>query len=233
MSGSNYSAPIEQTEPDSVVQLSVHDLPTPVEPDVQRTRMGRMKMLLVWLICAAPVVASYLTYYVIRPEGRVNYGTLIQPTVSMPPDRVWSLQDLRGQAVLPSSLKGQWLLVTVADGACDHACEQHLYEQRQLREILGKDKDRLDRVWFVTGSNPVREALLPALSQAWVLRVSESALQQWLKPEAGHALADHLYLVDPRGDWMMRFPAHEDPSQIKKDLTRLMKANESWDEPGR
>jgi hypothetical protein len=31
-------------------------------------------MLLVLLVCAAPVIASYLTYFVIRPEGRSNYG---------------------------------------------------------------------------------------------------------------------------------------------------------------
>ncbi|HET8871506.1 MAG TPA: hypothetical protein VFM48_13750 [Aquabacterium sp.] len=233
MSGSNYSVPIESTEPDSMVQLSVHALPDPVEPEAERTRMGRLKMLLVWLICAAPVVASYLTYYVIRPQGRVNYGTLIQPIVPIPSDGSWTLTGLHGEAVKPSSLKGQWLLVVVADGACDAECERHLYEQRQLREMLGKDKDRLDRVWFVTGTEPVRSELMPALSQAWVLKVSPESLERWLKPEPGHRLADHLYLVDPRGDWMMRFPAKDDPNLIKKDLTRLMKANESWDEAGR
>jgi len=66
-----------------------------------------------------------------------------------------------------------------------------------------------------------------------VLRAAPADLARWLEPEAGQALANHLYLVDPRGDWMMRFPAQADPSRIKKDLTRLMKANDSWDEAGR
>ena len=70
--------------------------------------------------------------------------------------------------MIPSALKGQWLLVSVGGGACDKACEDHLYQQRQLREILGKDKDRLDRVWLVTDEAPVRESLTSAMSQAWV-----------------------------------------------------------------
>ena len=105
--------------------------------------------------------------------------------------------------------------------------------QRQLREVLGKDKDRLDRVWLITDQAPVRQALLPALQQAWTLRVAPEALSRWLAPEAGQPLSAHFYLVDPRGDWMMRFPAQADPVRVKKDLLRLMKANESWDEAGR
>lgn len=233
MSGSNYSVHAEHPDSDPMVQFSVHSMPKPVELQGARTRNGRLKMLAVWAVCAAPVIASYLTYYVIRPQGRVNYGELIQPPVAMPVDSQLPLQNMQGQMVLPAALKGQWLLVSVGGGACDKACEDHLYQQRQLREILGKDKERVDRVWLVTDEAPVRESLTPAMSQAWVLRAPEAAVRRWLQPEPGHAVSEHLYLVDPRGDWMMRFPVHADPSKIKKDLTRLMKANESWDEAGR
>lgn len=233
MSGTNYSAPADHIESDPMVHLSVHSLPQATQDAASRTRSGRMKMLLVWAICAAPVVASYLTYYVIRPQGRMNYGTLLSQPVPMPPDSVWSLQDLQGHVVKPSELKRQWLLVSIAGGACEATCEQNLYWQRQLREVLGKDKDRLDRVWFVTDQVPVREALLPALAQSWVLRAPEATVRAWFKPEDGQPLGAHLYLVDPHGDWMMRFPAHADPSRVKKDLIRLMKANEGWDEAGR
>jgi cytochrome oxidase Cu insertion factor (SCO1/SenC/PrrC family) len=216
-----------------MLQFSVHSLPAPTTTSAQRTRMGRIKMLLVLAVCAAPVVASYFTFYVLRPQGRSNYGTLIVPPVSLPPQAALPLLDLQAQPVVPASLKGQWLLVTVASGDCDGRCEQHLYLQRQLREMLGKDKDRLDRVWLVTGDAAVRATLMPALSGAWVLRASQSSLANWLKPETGQALDAHLYLVDPRGDWMMRFPAEADPARIKKDLVRLLKASESWDTAGR
>ena len=74
---------------------------------------------------------------------------------------------------------------------------------------------------------------MEGLKNVWVLQTDAASLQGWLRPEEGQSLDAHLYLVDPRGDWMMRFPADADPSRVKKDLARLMKANESWDEAGR
>ncbi len=214
----------------------MHSLPSLGEAaadDARRTRAGRWKMLAVLLVCAAPVIASYFTYYVIRPEGRRNFGELIEPQRPLPALQARSLD---GKAVDLPALQGQWLLVSVAGGACDAGCEQHLYLQRQLRESLGKDKDRVDWVWLVTDAAPVREVLKPALAAATVLRVDEAALGQWLAPAGGHALADHLYVVDPRGHWMMRFPARldrEGAAKAKRDLERLMRASASWDEAGR
>lgn len=232
MTRSTSTAPSPSSR-DPLVQLSVHSLPEPDQALVRRTRMGRIKMLLVWAVCAAPVLASYFMYYVVRPEGRTNHGELILPPRPLPAAELLPLTDLQGRTVAAASLKGQWLLVTVAPGACDTACEKHLYLQRQLREMLGRDKDRVDRVWLVSDNAPVRAALLPALERAWVLRSPGQGISQWLQPEAGQPVTAHLYLVDPRGDWMMRFPAAADPAKIKKDLLRLMKANESWDEAGR
>lgn len=190
-------------------------------------------MLGVLLICAAPVVASYLTYYVIRPEGRRNYGELIDPQRTVPPLGATALD---GTAVSLPSLKGQWLLVSVAGGDCDPACQKHLYLQRQLRESLGKDKDRVDWVWLVNDSAKVPAELVPALQQATVLRVDPTALSGWLAPASGHQIAEHLYVVDPMGNWMMRFPAAMDTAgaaKAKRDLERLLRASSSWDEPGR
>lgn len=190
-------------------------------------------MLGVLLICAAPVVASYLTYYVIRPEGRRNYGELIDPQRTVPSLGATALD---GTVVSLPSLKGQWLLVSVAGGDCDPSCQKHLYLQRQLRESLGKDKDRVDWVWLVNDSAKVPAELVPALQQATVLRVDPTALSGWLAPASGHQIAEHLYVVDPMGNWMMRFPAAMDTAgaaKAKRDLERLLRASSSWDEPGR
>ncbi len=195
------------------------------------TRTGRWKMLAVLLVCAAPVIASYFTYYVIRPEGRRNYGELVDPQRPLPALAAVSPD---GQRIELPALKGQWLLVSVAGGACDAVCQQHLYFQRQLRESLGREKDRLDRVWLVNDEAAIPPALNTALQGATVLRVA--GLEQWLQPAAGQQLADHLYVVDPIGNWMMRFPARMDAAgaaQAKRDLERLLRASSSWDKAGR
>ena len=216
--------------PAEPLSLAVHSLPVPVLPDAQ-VRHGRLKMLLVLLVCAAPVIASYLTYYVIRPQGRSNYGELIEPQRALP--AALPLTDLQGRPVPPESLHGQWLLVAVAGGACDAGCERQLYLQRQLRESLGKEKERIDRVWLIDDSAPVREALAPALQGATVLRAPREALAAWLEPAPGRALAEHLYIVDPQGHWMMRMPAPTDAARVKRDLERLMRGSAGWDRPGR
>jgi hypothetical protein len=66
-----------------------------------------------------------------------------------------------------------------------------------------------------------------------VLRADRAALAGWLAPAPGHALEDHLYIVDPRGDWMMRAPAKADPAKLKRDLDRLLRASAGWDRAGR
>ncbi|MBA3593330.1 MAG: hypothetical protein H0W47_05975 [Polaromonas sp.] len=219
---------------DQPLDLTVHSLPQAgaaaamARPD---TRRGRWKMLAVLLVCAAPVIASYFTYYVIRPEGRRNYGELVDPQRPLPALAAVSPE---GQRIELPALKGQWLLVSVAGGACDTVCQQHLYFQRQLRESLGREKDRLDRVWLVSDEAAIPSALNTALQGATVLRVA--GLEQWLRPAEGHKLADHVYVVDPIGNWMMRFPANMDAAgaaQAKRDLERLLRASNSWDKAGR
>ncbi len=228
---------------DEPLGLTVHSLPHPreaAEQDSRRTANGRLKMLLVLAICAAPVIASYFTYYVVRPEGRRNYGELIDPQRPLPAITATLATAPDHKRVDLPALRGQWLLVSVSGGACDAACEKNLYLQRQLRESLGKDKDRVDWVWFVVDDAPVRPELMPALSQATILRVDGAQLAQWLSPSAGHAIGDHLYLVDPLGNWMMRFPPAgtrevdlNAAKNIKKDLERVLRASASWDQAGR
>lgn len=190
-------------------------------------------MLAVLLVCASPVIASYFTYYVIRPEGRRNFGELINPQRPLPAVVTRSLGGTTGEM---TALKGQWLLVSVAGGACDASCERNLYFQRQLRESLGREKDRVDRVWLVSDEAVVADALLPALAGSEVLRVAPAELAQWLVPAPGQRLQDHIYLVDPLGNWMMRFPENMDApgaAKAKRDLERLLRASSSWDNEGR
>lgn len=237
MSGSNSSAPGSAPAPDSAVPLSftVHSMPTPDVADAaRRTAAGRLKMLLVLAVCAAPVIASYLAYYVIRPAARSNYGELILPVRPIP--AALPLADLQGRAVEPRSLRDQWLLVVVGGGQCDAPCEKLLWLQRQLREMLGRDSGRLDKVWLVDDAQPLRPETRQAVTGApavTVLRTDRAALGDWLEAAPGQTLERHLYVVDPLGHWMMRMPADPDPARMKRDLERLMRASAGWDQAGR
>jgi hypothetical protein len=209
--------------------LTVHSLPSVTgEPAVRRRLTGRWKMLAVMLVCAAPVIASYLAYYVIRPEGRKNYGELISPVRPLPAVKA---QLLDGAVVPLPALQGQWLIVSVGGGACDAPCEKRIYWQRQLRELMGRDKDRIERVWLVNDAAPVRA---PLVSQVHApLNVAPETLAAWLPPEPGARMEDHLYVIDPYGNLMLRWPADMDPNKAKRDVHNLLRASGSWDKAGR
>ncbi|MCV2364637.1 hypothetical protein LNV23_14380 [Paucibacter sp. DJ1R-11] len=241
MSGSKQSAPASaptaaKLAPEAEgLTLTVHSLPTSQGlAEAQHKRGGRLRMLMVLAACAAPVLASYFTFYVVQPSGRA-YADLIVPTVDLP--ATLHLQDLQGKPVAADSLKGQWLLTLVQEGGCDEACERRFFLQRQLREMLGKERDKVDKLWLLPEDSPLpRPELLKALSQGvavTILRAPRAELQAWLKPAEGQTLQDHVFLVDPMGRWMLRAPPQPDPSKLKGDLNRLLKANAGWDKEGR
>lgn len=226
-------APASTSPADEPLTLTVHSLPSHTDGSVNavNARMGRIKMVLLMLVAASPVILSYFTYYVIRPEGRQNYGELIEPLRPIPVGLKGV--NAQGQEVELTSLKNQWLFVSVGDSQCDERCQNHLYYQRQIREGLGKEKDRLDWVWLRTGSPELSEVLQLATAQAVVLHMQAPDIATWLEPAPGYGLADHLFVVDPMGNWMMRFPAQADPKQMRRDINRLLRASSFWDRPGR
>jgi hypothetical protein len=201
-------------------------------------------MFAVLLICAAPVIASYITYYVIKPSGTKSFGELVQPQRPMP-SVVGTTLD--GKTTTLQSLRGQWLLVSVAGGACPKPCPDHLYMQRQLRETLGKEKDRLDWVWLISDAASLTPELQTRLTDPVMaskgfraLRVNESDLVMWLQPNTDKApmaaMPRRLYLIDPQGNYMMRFPENlgvEQAAKAKADINRVLRASSFWDQPGR
>ena len=219
--------------PSEPLGLTVHSMPQPgLEPTPQR-RSGRVQMLLVLLVCALPVLASYYTYFVIRPGGSTAYSSLIQPVRPMP-DVV--ARSLTGQPQALRALSGQWLLVVVSGGDCGADCEHQLFLQRQLREMTGRESDRIEKLWLLIDDAPVPAALRAAVEATPamnVLRLPREVVGAWLKPSPGQKLEDHLYIVDPLGDWMMRAPAQADPIKLKRDLDRLLRASAGWDQAGR
>lgn len=222
-------------QPSEPLGLTVHSLPQPVDALKAQRAGGRLKMLAILAACAAPMIASYTLYYGIRPTGGATaYSALIQPTVPMP---AVPAMPLAGGAPLPlRSLAGQWLLVVVDGGACAAACEKRLFMQRQLREMTGRERDRIDKLWLIVDDAPVAPQLQQALAATpamHLLRVPRAAVAAWLKPATGQALEDHLYIVDPLGEWMMRAPADADPGKLKRDIDRLLRASAGWDQAGR
>lgn len=179
---------------------------------------GRIKMLLIFLVCAAPVVASYVTYYFIKPEGRVNYGVLIEPARPLP-DAELTLLD--GKPFRLSEFRGKWVLLTFDAGDCPVACADKLFKMRQLRTMQGKERERVERAWLITDNAPLSTMLIREHDGMRMLRAGNSPLAREFPVEGERA--DHIYLIDPLGNLVLRYPKNADPMKMNKDLGRLLK----------
>jgi hypothetical protein len=193
-----------------------------VEANNQQKK-GRWKLFAVIAICASPLIASYLTYYVIKPEDRTNYGALIDPRAyPIPPLDSFTLD---GKPTGLAAYTGKWIMLQVSGADCAADCRERLHDMRQLRLAQGKNMERIERVWLVTDKQPVETQLIREYDGTHILRVNEDKLKAWLPTETGTTATDHIYMIDPLGNLMMRFPKDADPNKIKKDLSKLLRAS--------
>ena len=194
------------------------------------TRRGRIKMLLLLLFCASPVIASYLVYYVFQPLGGVtNYGTLITPVQPIP-SNLTVVDEVQSTHYLSALFDKKWLLVSIDDAAtCSPACVKKLFLMRQLRIAQGPQRARIVPVWLITDDAKIDPMILQAYSGAYAatrfLRASAATLHRWLPLEKNKSTKDYLYLIDPRGNLMMRFPADPDVKKMRQDIGKLLKWN--------
>ena len=194
-----------------------------MEQNKQKQVSGRWKLLAVLAVCASPLIFSYLTYYVIKPSGRTNYGTLIDPRAHPVPPL--GTTDLQGKPVALEAWKGKWIMLQAAPGDCQQACKEQLVKIRQLRLMQGKGMERIERVWLVTDNAPLDIELMKVIDGARFLRVKPEAVKAWLPVEPGSDVTDHLFLIDPLGNLMMRFPKNAEPNKVTRDIGKLLKAS--------
>lgn len=181
-------------------------------------------LVLLAFVCAAPVIASYIMYYVVKPAGgTTSYGALIEPQRPMPEQLV--VTDEQGKPMPLTALRGHWLMITANSSDCDEACVTRLFFMRQVRVLQGAERERVTNVWLRTDNKPVAPVLTTAYPQPdmRMLVADPKAVAAWLPPGADSQLTDHIYLVDPNGNLMMRFPKNPVPEKIKADLAKLLK----------
>ncbi len=157
------------------------------------------KLALIALVCAAPIVLGTAAYLLGWSPGKPgNYGELVPP---------------RAVTAAPfAALRGKWVLVSADASACDAYCEKKLYFMRQVRRAQGKDMERIERLWLVSDAGVPRAELLAAIEGTRVIALEDPAFSR-----------EHIYLVDPLGNLMLRFPRDPDPSRMIKDLQRLLR----------
>jgi len=185
------------------------------EPDRAARRRARLVVAAILAVCAIPLSAALLAYFFWPPSGRTNYGELIDPK----PLPAIPLTLLDGKSFSLADLRGRWVMIQADDTGCGPACQAKLFNMRQVRLAQGPNMDRVERVWLL---------LDPGRPSPEIAKLYEGAVVARATPALVAALPavdarDHVYLVDPRGNLMLRFPKDADPKRMIKDLERLLK----------
>ncbi len=191
------------------------------------TPRRQRSLLALWLVLAvtlAPLVAAIVVY--LNPQWlageSTNYGVLLDPQVPVPEPTHLTLRDLDGQPVDLRDKRGQWLLVSVGGGACDEACVRKLFIMRQTHASLGNNIKRVQRVWLIPDDVPVPEVVLTAYEGTHMLRAPREQIEAFLGTAATE---NHIWVIDPLGHLMLRFPEDPDPTRLRKDLSKLLFAS--------
>jgi cytochrome oxidase Cu insertion factor (SCO1/SenC/PrrC family) len=191
---------------------------TPAEP--VKTKPKRGQLILLMLLFFSPLLFAFVVYYGShwRPLRRTNHGTLIEPALSLP-----SADFLAGQAGVTAALfSGKWSLAYVGDGQCDDDCRKTLYFMRQTQQTLGNLIPRTQRVWLGTDHCCDGSADISSDPPLIAVDAHSPAAARWLSNFPPDHRATTIFIIDPRGNLMMRYDSAEDPKGLREDLKKLL-----------
>jgi hypothetical protein len=159
---------------------------------------GLFKLVLIASVFFAPLILAtwlYVSGTGFRPEGKTNHGEILQPLINI-------------RDVLP-------------DCDCDAACEYALYTLRQSRLMLGKEMDRLVRVFLHGDTAP--DTVFLANEHAGLITLRDNDFSDLLENKKPAELSDGgYYLVDPLGNLVMYFRPDIDPGDMVEDIKHLL-----------
>ena len=181
-----------------------------------RTKKGRVQLLLVAAVFLGPLALAAWLYFAgqdLTPEGRTNHGALLEP--------ISNLTEALPTSPLHAATDGHWSLIYANPAACDEACEYSLYTLRQSRLMLGKEMDRLLRVFLHGDSAP--DTVLLADEHKGLITLQDSSLNDLLENKRPANLeAGGYFLVDPLGNLVLYFSPDIEPSAMVEDVKHLL-----------
>jgi hypothetical protein len=114
------------------------------------------------------------------------------------------------------------VLLQIDSGACSAGCRKKLLYMRQARLAQGQDAHRIERVWLLADAAMPDPGLLRDHDGIRVVHAPGPLQAEF---PAVHSATDHIYVVDPLGNLMLRFPGNPDAQRLTRDLARLLRAS--------
>ena len=180
-------------------------------------KSGRLQLLLIAAVFIGPLIVAAWLYSSggdLQPTGRSNHGTLLEPFVSI-------TDEVPGSPIAAHH-EDAWVLLYLNGSACDDPCRDALYTSRQARLMLGKEMDRITRV-FLHGDTPP-DTLFLAAEHPGLVTIEDSSLESLLTAKRpADVPAGGYFLIDPLGNLVMYFRPDLDPAEMVDDIKHLLR----------
>ena len=185
----------------------------------------------VWFVViafVAPVVLAYVMFFFVEVKSFVNHGEILNPIVHI---SSFKLTDEANKIIPKAELTYKWRLISFVGKGCDRACENRLYDTRQIHTSLGKDQHRLIRMFIHL--EPAGEALVKLIDATHENVIHVNGDVNTIKEVLGINIRDdasitnnEIYIMDPMGNVMMRFTQDQPNKELLFDLKKLLKASQ-------
>lgn len=175
-----------------------------------------------------PYLAAYYFYFN-RDSldlNTTNYGTIVNPGRPVPDT---TLVKLDGSTMQMAESRGKWLLISIGSSQCAQACQENLYKLRQVKKAIGQEHKRINKYFFLTDDKSLDSFrdLLVDYKGMQVILPSGDQYMEFLSIFSvdGQSIEDGIYIIDPLGNYMMKYSKDEEPMKILKDMERLLKVS--------
>lgn len=187
-----------------------------------------MVLLLAVLFLGPPLVATimYLHPDIWQPGATTNHGELIYPPMVVD---AAAMRNLEGEPFAPEDFRGHWTIGYVSDGDCLGLCQERLFHMRQVRVALGKDRERVERLLLTTAAGRdnanVADVLQMYPGLAAATRPESDGIPVAGSRNGAMPREGEMFIVDPQGNLMMRYPEDAGPMDLLEDLRKLLRAS--------
>ena len=183
----------------------------------QLTLLGIFALFLGPVLLVMMMRSSWWQY---QPSGMKNQGLLVQPPVHLSLDQT-------------NTYDGKWLILYVLEQPCDEVCIEKVTAIRQIHRAAGRKSEHLAIV--LLGESLIEPALQTRLEAIYpmfnfvvdansklvgVINTIKTDIQTDSPADSTNI---RTYILDPKQNVVLAYPSSADPTDLHKDLKRLLK----------
>lgn len=190
-------------------------------PPARRNRL--VLLVVVALFLGSLLLAGALRFSGWRPAGMKNHGELLQPPVDL---RARTPRLADGSTYPWDPGARVWRIALAPPADCAQACAALARDLDVVWRLMGRNADQVDVLWLCAepGCNapaPLRgDASLRLLRPDPALRAALPRVEPTAAEAAGGV---PVYVIDPNGFVILRYPPGADPAGLRADLAKLLK----------